>query len=81
MLSTCASGDVMIVLMACKAADTGSGTELSADLSAVSLSTPVIRKSTVGRMVMLPAEEKKKPQSARLQKLRPEQKSETKARL
>lgn len=68
MLSTCASGEVMIVLMPCKAADTGRGTELSADLSAVSFSTPVIRKSTVGRMVMLPVEEEKKPQSARLQK-------------
>lgn len=54
MLSTCASGEVMIVLMPCRAADTVRGTELSAALSAVSLSTPVIRKSPVGRMVMLP---------------------------
>lgn len=43
----------MMVLMPCRAADTGKGTKLSAVLTAVSLSTPVIRKSTVGRMVML----------------------------
>lgn len=42
-----------MVLMPCRAADTGTGTKLSAVLTAVSLSTPVIRKSTVGRMVML----------------------------
>lgn len=47
-----------MVLMPCRAADTGTGTELSATLTAVSLSTPVIRKRTVGRMVMLPAEGK-----------------------
>lgn len=47
-----------MVLMPCRAADTGAGTELSDVLTAVSLSTPVIRKSTVGRMVMLPIEEK-----------------------
>lgn len=81
MLSTCASGDVMIVLMPCKAADTGSGTELSADLSAVSLSTPVIRKSTVGRMVMLPAEEKTETPISASPKTTTEQRSETKAGL
>lgn len=43
-----------MVLMPCSAADTDVGTELSAVLIAVSLSTPVIRKRTVGRMVMLP---------------------------
>lgn len=59
--------------MPCKAAETGRGTELSADLSAVSLSTPVIRKSTVGRMVMLPAEEKKETMT--------KQQIKTKARL
>lgn len=45
----------MMVLMPCRAADTGKGTELSTAFTAVSLSTPVMRKSTVGRMVMLPA--------------------------
>ncbi|KAA8583989.1 hypothetical protein FQN60_015197 [Etheostoma spectabile] len=47
MLSTRASGEVIMVLMPCSAADTVTGTELSAVLTAVSLSTPVIRKSTV----------------------------------
>lgn len=59
MLSIRASGEVMMVLMPCRAADTGTGTELSAVLTAVSLSTPVIRKSTVGRMVMPPAQVKR----------------------
>lgn len=59
MLSTRASGEVMMVLMPCRAADTGTGTELSAVLTAVSLNTPVIRKSTVGRMVMPPARAKR----------------------
>lgn len=48
-----------MVLMPCRAADTGTGTELSTAFTAVSLSTPVIRKSTVGRMVMLPARQEK----------------------
>lgn len=48
-----------MVLMPCRAADTGTGTELSSALTAVSFSTPVIRKSTVGRMVMLPSKGKK----------------------
>lgn len=47
-----------MVLMPCRAGDTGTGTELSEVLTAVSLSTPVIRKSTVGRMVILPIKEK-----------------------
>ncbi len=63
MLSTRASGEVMMVLMPCRAADTGTGTELSAVFTAVSLSTPVIRKSTVGRMVMLPVKVKRNRQS------------------
>lgn len=49
-----ASGEVMMVLMPCRAAETGTGTELSGVFSAVSRRTPVIRNSTVGRMVMLP---------------------------
>lgn len=49
----------MIVLMPCRAADTGIGTDLSEVLTAVSLSTPVIRKSTVGKIVMLPEKAKK----------------------
>lgn len=59
MLSTRARGEVMMVLMPCRAADTVTGTELSAVLTAVSLRTPVIRKSTVGRMVMLPVRAKR----------------------
>lgn len=59
MLSTRTSGEVMMVLIACRAADTGTGTKLSEFFTAVSLSTPVIRKSTVGRMVMLPIKEKR----------------------
>lgn len=49
-----------MVLMPCRAADTGRGTELSEVLTAVSLSTPVIRKSTVGKIVMLPVRMEKK---------------------
>ena len=58
-LSARASGEVMMVLMPCRAADTVTGTELSEVLTAVSLSTPVIRKSTVGKIVMLPVKAQK----------------------
>lgn len=58
MLSSQANGEVMMVLMPCRAADTGTGTELSAALIAVSFRTPVIRKSTVGRMVVAPVKAK-----------------------
>lgn len=48
-----------MVLMLCRAAATGTGTELSAALIAVSFNTPVIRKSTVGRMVVAPVKTKR----------------------
>lgn len=59
-LSTRASGEVMMVLMACRAADTGRGTKLSEVFRAVSFSTAVIRYSTVGRIVILPVKTQRK---------------------
>jgi len=57
-LSPRGRAEVMMVLRPCSAADTGTGTEGSAALlRAVSLSTPVIRKRAVGRIVMLPGTE------------------------
>lgn len=53
-LSIRAIGEVKMVLMLWRAAATGTGTELSGVFTAVSFRTPVTRKSTVGRMVMLP---------------------------